>query len=57
MPEVIETNPNIFNGKPVFKGTRIPVDLIYELTGLNYTIDQILDEYPTLTREMIILTL
>ncbi len=57
MTEVIETNPEILNGKPVFKGTRIPVGLIYELISLNYTINQILDEYPTLSKEKIVLAL
>ncbi|MHA1973686.1 MAG: DUF433 domain-containing protein [Candidatus Hodarchaeales archaeon] len=55
MTEVIESNPEILNGKPVFSGTRIPVELVYELIGLNYTIDQILEEYPTLSREKILL--
>lgn len=57
MTEVIETNPEILNGKPVFKDTRIPVGLVYELISLEYTIDQILEEYPTLSKEMIILAL
>lgn len=57
MTEVIETNPEILNGKPVFKGTRIPVGLIYELISLNYTINQILMEYPTLSKEKIVLAL
>ncbi|MFX0064358.1 MAG: DUF433 domain-containing protein [Candidatus Hermodarchaeota archaeon] len=54
MPSIIETNPEILNGKPVFKGTRIPVDLVYELIGLGYSIEYILEEYPTLSREQII---
>ena len=54
MSSIIESNPNILGGKPVVKGTRIPVDLIYELIGLNYSIDFILDQYPSLTRESLI---
>ena len=57
MSEIIESNPDILNGKPIFKGTRIPVSLIFELFGLKYSIDQILDEYPTLSRKMVILAL
>lgn len=57
MSEIIETNPEILNGKPIFKGTRIPVSLIYELFGLNYSINQILDEYPTLSKKMVIMAL
>ena len=54
MSDIIESNPNILGGKPVIKGTRIPVALIYELIGLNYSITQILEEYPHLTRTIII---
>ena len=54
MSDIIESNPNILGGKPVIKGTRVPVALIYELIGLNYSITQILEEYPHLTRTIII---
>jgi uncharacterized protein (DUF433 family) len=54
MAELIECNPEILGGKPVIKGTRIPLDLIFELVGLNYSIDQILEEYPTLSRPQLL---
>ncbi|NVM30148.1 MAG: DUF433 domain-containing protein [Candidatus Helarchaeota archaeon] len=54
MGEIIEVNPEILGGKPVIKGTRIPVNLIFELISLNYSIDQIIEEYPTLSREIIL---
>ncbi len=54
MTEIIESNPEILQGRPIFKGTRIPVNLVYELLGLNYSIKQILNEYPTLSKEMIV---
>ena len=54
MSEIIESNPEILGGKPIIKGTRIPVVLIYELIGLNYSINQILEEYPHLKRAIIL---
>ena len=42
MSDIIESNPEILGGKPIIKGTRIPVVLIYELIGLNYSITEIL---------------
>ncbi len=57
MTEIIKSNPEILQGKPIFKGTRIPVNLVYELLGLNYSIKQILNEYPTLSKEMIVFSL
>ena len=54
MSGIIETNPGILGGKPVVKGTRIPVDLIFELLGANIPLDEILEDYPSLTKEIII---
>jgi uncharacterized protein (DUF433 family) len=53
MSDLIESDPDILGGKPIIKGTRIPVSLIYELIGLNYTIDEIIEEYPHLDRQVI----
>ncbi|CAN5116241.1 DUF433 domain-containing protein [soil metagenome] len=38
-------------GKPVIKGTRIPVDLILEKLGNGETMAQLLDSYPRVTEE------
>ncbi len=47
----IEINPNILGGKPVIKGTRIPVYLILELLQADYDFQKILDAYPALKTE------
>ena len=54
MSDLFESNPDILGGKLVIKGTRVPVALINELIGLNYTIDEIIEEYPHLNRRVII---
>jgi uncharacterized protein (DUF433 family) len=54
MSDIIESNPEILGGKPIIKGTRIPVALIYELFGLNYSITEILREYPHLDQTILI---
>ena len=47
----IELDPKILRGKPVIKGTRIPVHLIVELMASGMSETEVLKEYPTLTRE------
>lgn len=47
----IVIDPNILAGKPVIKGTRIPVHLIIELLANGLTSQQILREYPELKQE------
>jgi uncharacterized protein (DUF433 family) len=47
----IEINPKILCGKPVIKGTRIPVYLILELLAAGYDFERIMEAYPDLKRE------
>ena len=43
--------PNIMVGKPVVRGTRIPVELIVRMLAQGMTEDDILAEYPRLRTE------
>ena len=49
----IESNPGILYGKPVIKGTRIPVDLLLEKMANGETIEDLLEGYPSLDRDSI----
>lgn len=53
----IEINPKILLGKPVIKGTRIPVYVIINLIAQGKSVEYILGEYPDLTREDVRATL
>ena len=53
----IERNPEIMFGKPVIKGTRLPVDLLLEKLAYGYTEEKLADEYPFITREDILAAL
>ena len=48
--EHIEVNPKKLAGKPVVKGTRIPVALILNLLIRGYTVERILQAYPNLKK-------
>ncbi|MCD6277253.1 DUF433 domain-containing protein [candidate division WOR-3 bacterium] len=47
----IEAKPDIMLGKPVIKGTRIPVEIILRRLGEGADIEEILKAYPGLTRD------
>ena len=49
--ERIEVNPKVMLGKPVIRGTRIPVELLLRKMGEGYTEDELLEAYPRLTPE------
>jgi uncharacterized protein (DUF433 family) len=45
----ITVNPKVLVGKPVVKGTRIPVEFVVDLLARGWTNEQILREYDHLT--------
>ena len=47
----IHSDPEIILGKPVLKGTRLSVDFILGLYAEGWTEEQILENYPTLTKD------
>jgi uncharacterized protein (DUF433 family) len=47
----IETKPEVMLGKPVIKGTRIPVELIVRKLGEGASIEDLLNAYPNLKKE------
>lgn len=49
--ERIEVNPRVMMGKPVVRGTRIPVELLLRKLGEDATEANLLEAYPRLTRE------
>lgn len=47
----IEINPDVMLGKPVIRGTRIPVELVLRKLSEGATETELLEAYPRLTRE------
>ena len=52
--ERIEINPEIMGGKPVIRGTRVPVETVLRKLGAGMTIDAILIDHPRLTHDDIL---
>ena len=53
MEEMVASDPEIMRGTPVFKGTRIPVDLVADMLAQGATSEEILEGYPTLSKEKV----
>ncbi len=51
--ELITVDPEILGGTPVFKGTRVPVKSLFEYLENNYTLDEFLECFPSVTREAV----
>ncbi len=49
--EYIHADPEILHGKPVVKGTRLSVRFLLDRLAGGWTQEELLEEYPSLTRE------
>ncbi|HXT85893.1 MAG TPA: DUF433 domain-containing protein [Verrucomicrobiae bacterium] len=57
MPTSIVKNPSVLSGEPVFRGTRVPFRALLDYLEGGDTLDQFLDQYPSVTRELAIAAL
>ena len=49
MHDRIEINPEVMGGKPVIRGTRVPVETVLRKLGAGMTSDAIIADHPRLT--------
>jgi uncharacterized protein (DUF433 family) len=50
--QVIIRDANILGGEPVFRGTRVPFKVLIDYFEGGDTLDQFLEEYPSVSREL-----
>jgi uncharacterized protein (DUF433 family) len=50
MKQHIEVDPEIMSGAPVFRGTRVPVQSLFEYLEDNLSLEEFLDCFPTVRR-------
>ena len=48
---VITKNPDVLGGTPVFRGTRVPFQALLDYLEGGQTLNDFLDDFPTVTRE------
>lgn len=54
MRHVIIKDPNSLGGEPVFRGTRVPFKILIDYLEGGESLDQFLEQYPTVSRELAI---
>lgn len=48
---VVHSNPNISGGTPVFRGTRVPVQSLFDYLDGGETLDEFLKQFPSVSEE------
>ncbi len=52
--EIIATDKDILGGQPVFAGTRVPVESLFDHLEAGVSLDEFLDDFPGVAREQAI---
>lgn len=50
--DLITVDPDILGGTPVFKGTRVPIKTLFEYLEDNYSLEEFLECFPSVSRTM-----
>jgi len=50
--DLITIDPDILGGAPVFKGTRVPVKTLFEYLERDYSLEEFLECFPSVSREL-----
>lgn len=50
--DLITIDPEILGGVPVFKGTRVPVKTLFEYLENDYSLEEFLECFPSVTRDL-----
>ena len=54
---VVHSDPEILGGTPVFVGTRVPLQALIDYLAGGHALEQFLDDFPTVSRELAIAAL
>ncbi|HJY62798.1 MAG TPA: DUF433 domain-containing protein [Ignavibacteria bacterium] len=52
--KIVNINPNIHSGTPVFNGTRVPIKNIFDYIETGETLETFLEDFPSVKREQAI---
>jgi len=52
MQEAITSDPEVMHGTPVFRGTRVPVQTLFDYIESGESLDEFLQGFPTISREL-----
>lgn len=55
--QVIHSDPEIMGGTPVFRGTRVPVQSLFDYIEGGETVDEFLRQFPTVHRDQVVAAL
>lgn len=55
--DLIVIDPEILGGQPVFKGTRVPVETLFDHLEAGVSLEEFLEDFPSVAKEQVVATL
>jgi uncharacterized protein (DUF433 family) len=55
--DLVTVDPDILGGTPVFKGTRVPVKILFDYLADSLSLDYFLESFPSVSRELAVAVL
>lgn len=54
MSQVINIDPEIMGGTPVFKGTRVPIETLFDYLKGGEPLEEFLEDFPTVLKDQVL---
>ena len=51
--DLITIDPEILGGAPVFKGTRVPLNTLFQYLENDYSVEEFLECFPSVSRDLV----
>ncbi len=57
LTDLIITDPDILSGQPVFRGTRVPIETLFDHLESGVSLEEFLEDFPTVSKQQSIAVL
>jgi uncharacterized protein (DUF433 family) len=57
LKDLISIDADVLGGQPVFKGTRVPIETLFDHLEAGVSLDEFLEDFPTVSKQQAIATL
>ena len=54
LKDLINIDPELLSGQPVFAGTRVPVESLFDHLEAGISLDEFLDDFPTVSKRQVV---
>lgn len=54
LKDIVSTNADVLGGQPVFAGTRVPVETLFVHIEKGITVDEFLEDFPSVSKKQVI---